>query len=59
MGISKIEEHGEGCGEDFLGREAGGSWRVQRGEKVAERIQCFLAGFAPVIVLQSPIQDIS
>lgn len=39
MGISRIEEHVEGCGEDDLGGEAGGSWKLQRGEKVAEWIQ--------------------
>lgn len=36
MGISKTEEHVEGCGEDVLGGKAGGSWQVQRGEEVAE-----------------------
>lgn len=32
-------EHLEGCGEDVLGGETGGSWQVQRGEKVPEQIQ--------------------
>jgi len=39
MGISETEEHVEGCGEDVFRGEAGGRWQVQRGEKVAERIQ--------------------
>lgn len=39
MGISKIQEHVEGCHEDALEREAGGRWQVQRIEKVAEWVQ--------------------
>lgn len=39
MGISKIQEHVEGCHEDALEGEAGGRWQVQRIEKVAEWVQ--------------------
>lgn len=39
MGISKIQEHVEGCCEDALEGETGGRWQVQRVEKAAEWVQ--------------------
>lgn len=54
MGISKREEHVEGCGEDALGGEAGGSWQLWRGGKVAEHIQSASWQDLPPLLFCSP-----